>query len=757
MFYKGKLNIGVINKELNFTNTPQIKKLVEYFNNEFKKNNSILNVLFYISGDYIKNYDNDDNSFDTIMNEVLYNTDCDKILSSIIIDYYIKTNSDIKKIEDLKEEIDDAINDISKSRKIYSAKIKLLSNELYERLPLDVFDEMAFNSPDKLKYYYDGILNEEDIDILKSFNPTLKMKKVEIEEKAFTREELFKRYEAILKNDNVKDEINRIYNISDNKNIQGVNYLFEQDDYDMRSESYKALARALYSSGRLKNPYFNIIQIDCNDNNLKSNFTYLKTRFKISRNDLYFFEIIKGKDIFGEQRREIFYSDCDAFNEERDFLLNILRENQFINIFGIYTDPEVLNFCCEMGSKELSDKFSLVVFSKKLNKEAQIEYAIKKLTRMNQLDMKKSMIDVLEYQNTQTDGLTTSDVDDLIISVLKSKYEKIYRHEYYNVTRDMANGNITKKLMNMVGFKNLKAAVAEMTNKVNFKNLKEDLIPVTKILNQMTNYERNNWILTGVPGTGKSTGAEILEKVMYQEKIITRDIIVKYTPSKTSEDTIFTPFGPMNISASADLHDSFCRSVGGVLIIDEIGHLSNENKSLLLQLMEDYKRDVCVILCGYENEAKELLDSNPGFRSRFTHIINMEEYTVDELLEILNQKLSEKHFFVGEEVNDMLKNIITNVREVPNFGQARFMESISDKLIGIHSSMKLRKIEEMIKTGKYDKIDETEIYEITKEDVEKLPIDDMLGEDYKLVKEHKDAYSELHKLIGCENIKSAID
>ena len=156
MFYKGRLYIGVINKELNFTNTPQIKKLVEYFNNEFKKNNSILNVLFYISGDYIKNYDNDDNSFDTIMNEALYNTDSDKVLSSIIIDYYIKTNSTFKKIDDLKKEVDDAINDISKSRKICSAKIKLLSNELYERLPLDVFDEIAFNSPDKLKYYYDG-------------------------------------------------------------------------------------------------------------------------------------------------------------------------------------------------------------------------------------------------------------------------------------------------------------------------------------------------------------------------------------------------------------------------------------------------------------------------------------------------------------------------------------------------------------------------------------------------------------------------
>jgi hypothetical protein len=81
--------------------------------------------------------------------------------------------------------------------------------------------------------------------------------------------------------------------------------------------------------------------------------------------------------------------------------------------------------------------------------------------------------------------------------------------------------------------------------------------------------------------------------------------------------------------------------------------------------MEDYKRDVCVILCGYENEAKDLLNFNPGFRSRFTHIVKMEEYTVDELLMILTQKLNEKHFTVGEEVKKQLKDIITNYGKEP--------------------------------------------------------------------------------------------
>ena len=46
--------------------------------------------------------------------------------------------------------------------------------------------------------------------------------------------------------------------------------------------------------------------------------------------------------------------------------------------------------------------------------------------------------------------------------------------------------------------------------------------------------------------THKSTTAEMLEKVMYQEKIIKKDLIVKYTPSKADSEIIMTPFGPMS-------------------------------------------------------------------------------------------------------------------------------------------------------------------------------------------------------------------
>ena len=655
-------------------------------------------------------------------------------------------------VDELKEKIEEHLKKF-RFADYATEDLKIIKHKTNIQKSIDAFDDLTYNSPSALSKFYKGLLNEKDISILTEYFATLKIKKKEIQTIKYDKEALLDKYKTVCRDEKILNEVNRIYNVGDNKNIQGVNYLFNEENFDVRSETYKVLASALYANGRLNNPYYYVIEFDVNDKRAKSNLLYLKTRLKISRNDLYFFEFSK---MSSGNSGGLFDDDSSCFNWESNNFFDTLRENQFINTFGIYADSDARGICSSLEEKELIEKLSFVVFNDKLNKEAQLIYVKDKLKKYNQEDLYPAIVEIIEYQNNQVDGLTTYELDDYIITVLKSKYEKVYRPVYEHITKDMTNGNMYQKLMNMVGFKNLKAAVSELYNKVNFKNLREDLLPATKVLNQMSNYERNNWILTGAPGTGKSTGAEILEKVMYQQKIIKKDLIVKYTPSNADTDMVMTPFGPMQIKTSNDLHESFSESIGGVLIVDEIGHLTNENKSLLLQLMEDYKRDVCVILCGYENEAKDLLNFNPGFRSRFTHIVKMEEYTNDELVAILEEKLKDKHFSLNDEAKKALLDVINDVRIVTNFGQARFMESIADKLIGIHSSNKLKQIEELMQKDSNTLIGDNEIYTIDANDVKCIPLDEMLGDEYVLFKKHKDAESELKNLIGCKQVKNAV-
>lgn len=757
MYLKGRIKIGLNGSIRPGNESYELRKYIDNLNSKYQHSKKEFTTIFYLKndGDYKNTYEE---SFDNILDSILNDDEdtkngsgkskCSEYGFVFYIDYYAKTNNNKLSEIDIRNRIESFIEGIKPSMTKDSC-VKIIKHISDIQKSIDAFDELVYNKPSALKNFYNGLLNENDIAVLSETFTTCKIVKKKFENVKYNREALLNKFSSTCKDDKIANEISRIYSVSNNKNIQGVNYLFEEDNYDIRRDSYKVLAAALYSNGRLDNPYYYIVDLDVNDKNAKSNVLYLKTRLKISRNDLYFFEFSKksnpGNDFF-----------AGDFCSESNNLFKSVRENQFVNTFGIYADSESKQWCQDLEKKELIEKLSFVVFDDKLNKAAQLDYAKNKLMRLDQIDLYPAISEIIEYQSTQVDGLSTSELDDYILTVLKSKYEKVYRPVYEHITKDMSNGNMTKKLMNMIGFNNLKQAVVELCNKINFKNIKEDLLPVTKILNQMSSYERNNWILTGVPGTGKSTGAEILEKVMYQEKIIKKDLIVKYTPSNSDEDFVMTPFGPMQIRTSNDLHESFSQSMGGVLIIDEIGHLTKEDKSLLLQLMEDYKRDVCVILCGYENEAKELLDSNPGFRSRFTHIVKMEEYTVDELLMILIQKLSDKHFVVSEEAKQKLKEVISDISQVPNFGQARFMESMSDKLIGIHSSNKLKQIESLIKSGKDVQVDENDIYEIGKEDVENIPLDDMLGDDYALAKKHKDANSELSNLIGCAQVKKAV-
>ena len=753
MYLKGRMKIKTSDIVPRDNEMYVVTRYLNELNEKYQKSKSNYTVVFYSKNN--DKYKNDyEDSFDNIVNSIL-EEDNSKIRSSskygftFFINYYIKTGDAKVSINDIKINIETFIKN-AKSNNIEGSSITIYKHTLVEQKSIDAFDDLINNKPSEIQKFYKGLLNENEISILSNTFTTLKIKKKEFSTTKFNEDALLKKYNDVCKDDRISKEIHRIYSIKDNKNIQGVNYLFKEENYDIRQAIYKVLATALYSNGRLDNPYYYVVNVEVKDSNTRSNILYLQTRFKVSRNEIYFFEFT-NKD-----SNDDMFSNHTTFSNVSDKFFKSMQENQFLNIFSIYAEEDARNYCNDLEEKELTEKLSMVVFSDKLNVEAQLDYVRNKLEKLYQLDVFPAMKDIIEYQNTQVDGLSTNELDDFILTVFKSKYEKVYRPAYEHITKDLSNGDMTKKLMGMVGLKNLKQAVTEMCNKVNFKNIKEELLPATKILNQMNNYERNNWILTGVPGTGKSTGAEILEKIMYQERIIKKDLIVKYTPSDDNDEFMITPFGPMQIKTSSNLRDSFCESVGGVLIVDEIGHLTDEDKSLLLQLMEDYKRDVCVILCGYENEAKALLDYNPGFRSRFNHIIKMEEYNAEELLEILIQKLGEKHFVVEDDAKNVLRDVIDTVSKMPNFGQARFMESMSDKLIAIHSNNKLKYIDDMLKQNSDAKIDEKDIYSISKEDVGMLKPEDMLGEEYELIKKHKDASSELKNLIGCDQVKKVI-
>lgn len=773
VFFKGKCNIKfnpVINDMMFCESDAEdfIRGVDEKLNGKLKKINILFNsrVENYKENDIIT--DSSKKTFDEIMSEIVggekaqtetaqneskYSNNIN-YMSSFDIIYYIRIEDESYNKNRIKEIVEKAIIKYTRCKFFQNRNI-VFSNHILKKITyLEMFDLISHRGKSAIKRFCEGIIDDQEACILGDSLFCCEIKIDKIPKNKLTYEELCSKYVKECRYNSLKNEIKRAYSVGNNNKIQGVNYLFNEKNSLVRKKIYQVLTEMLYSVGRLKEPFYNIVEINLNDRDFSSIAVYLKNRLKMSPNSLYFFEFYSKK----EHQDGMFIGNY--FEDIKDDLNNLIDsfiQNQYFVSFGFYVDENVKQEVPILEDKKLIEKFSFVVFDGKLNKEAQIEYIKTKLNTINQLDVFNTVNEIINYQNYQIDGLTTYEIDDYILMALKNKYDIVYKPIYKNATSELFNGNIIEKLMSMVGLQNLKNAVAEMKNRINFKEINEELLPVTRALKQLNCMERNNWILTGEPGIGKSSAAELLQKIMYQERIINKDILVKYTPTNKGEVEFFNPFGEMFGSQySNNIFDSFQEATGGVLVIDEIGHLSKQDKSLLLQLMEDNKNKVVVILCGYENEAKELLNYNPGFRSRFTHIIKLENYTTDELYQILENKLKEKHFKVEDSQYEILKDIINDVKAVPNFGHARFMESLADKLIAIHASNKLELIEKSLKEHTTISIDDEGIYTIDELDINNLKLDEMLGEEYNYIKKHGNPIDELNNLIGCNEAKQAI-
>ena len=185
---------------------------------------------------------------------------------------------------------------------------------------------------------------------------------------------------------------------------------------------------------------------------------------------------------------------------------------------------------------------------------------------------------------------------------------------------------------------------------------------------------------TGNPGTGKTTVAlrmaEILHRLGYVRKghlvTVTRDDLVGQYIGHTAPRT----------------REVLKKAMGGVLFIDEAYYLyrpenerdyGQEAIEILLQVMENKRDDLVVILAGYEDRMNRFFASNPGFRSRIAHHIDFPDYSDDELLQIAELMLAERNYCLSEGARAALADYIPRRRIQPHFANARSLRNALDR------------------------------------------------------------------------------
>jgi probable Rubsico expression protein CbbX len=185
---------------------------------------------------------------------------------------------------------------------------------------------------------------------------------------------------------------------------------------------------------------------------------------------------------------------------------------------------------------------------------------------------------------------------------------------------------------------------------------------------------------TGNPGTGKTTVAmrmaEILHRLGYVRKghlvAVTRDDLVGQYIGHTAPKT----------------REVLKRAMGGVLFIDEAYYLyrpenerdyGQEAIEILLQVMENQRDDLVVILAGYRDRMETFFRSNPGMSSRIAHHIDFPDYTPEELLAISRLMLQQMQYRTSAAAEEALREYIERRRTQPHFANARSIRNALDR------------------------------------------------------------------------------
>lgn len=132
-------------------------------------------------------------------------------------------------------------------------------------------------------------------------------------------------------------------------------------------------------------------------------------------------------------------------------------------------------------------------------------------------------------------------------------------------------------------------------------------------------------------------------------------------------------------------------ALGGVLFIDEAytltankgqGDFGQEAVDTLLKAMEDNRDNLVVIVAGYTDLMEQFLDSNPGLRSRFNKFMKFEDYTAEQLLEIIKSMAAKQDYVLSEGARvatlEYYRKVTANKPE--NFGNARDARNFLEKL-----------------------------------------------------------------------------
>ncbi|EFI70199.1 AAA family ATPase [Lysinibacillus capsici] len=264
----------------------------------------------------------------------------------------------------------------------------------------------------------------------------------------------------------------------------------------------------------------------------------------------------------------------------------------------------------------------------------------------------------------------------------------IYSGEFINDERlritpevEQEIAKLQKQLDSLVGLPNAKKELHNLINFIKIQSLRVDhgltSFPITYHL-----------VFSGNPGTGKTTVARIIGQIYKHLGVLSSGHFVE-------TDRAGLVAGYVGQTA-LKVQEVVNKAKGGVLFIDEAYSLMNDKQDAfgkeaidsLLKVMEDLRDDLVIIVAGYTELIEEFLQSNPGFKSRFNHFVQFDNFSTDELYDIFAMLCQTNDYQFGEAFAQHMKTQLRHmpIETIPNFSNGRYIRNLFEKLVTIQSN-----------------------------------------------------------------------
>lgn len=256
----------------------------------------------------------------------------------------------------------------------------------------------------------------------------------------------------------------------------------------------------------------------------------------------------------------------------------------------------------------------------------------------------------------------------------------------------------------LVGLGNVKNRVREISSVLLFDRIRE--LQELSTLNSSL-----HMAFTGNSGTGKTSVAAKIALVLRNLGYLTKGHITNVT----REDMVGQYVG----HTAPKTRECLQQAQGGILFIDEAHHLykpdnerdyGSEAIEILLQVMENQRDDLVVILAGYKDRMDVFYESNPGLASRIANHVHFPDYEPTELLAISKMMLEEQQYQLTQEAENVLLQYIQLRMQQPLFANARSVKNALDRA-------RMRQANRIFETSAEQVLTKTDLVTLLPEDI----------------------------------------